>query len=316
MILTVTLNAVLDRVVEIPNFQLGKVNRIEKERARIAGGKGINVSRVVKALGEDTLCTGWLGGTVGEEIKNRLEEEKIPQDFVCVKGKSRVNWTILDGGGQTHLVDRGPEISLQEIRALKEKLVKLIKKATVVVFSGSVPPRGGKGIYFSLLRLAHREKRSIISILDTAGIYLREGIRAHPFMIKPNREELEELKGENLTSRGALLRSARALIRNGISLVIISQGEREVVIAGRKQALILFPPSINPLNTVGTGDALVGGFAVGFKRGLDIVKTSRLGLAAGAVSAEKGREAPFVLSRITELSKQIRVREINLGLAI
>jgi len=318
MILTVTLNTVLDRVVEIPNFKSGKVNRIKRERARIAGGKGVNVSRVVKALGEDTLCTGWLGGIVGEEIRRKLEEEGIPQDFVLIKGESRVNWTILsclpclDKGKQTHLVDVGPKVSTQEVKALKEKLVKLVKKAAVVVFSGSVPPGGGERIYYSLLNLVHREKENIISILDTAGVYLREGIRAHPFMIKPNREELEELKGEKLICHGTLLKEAYNLIRDGISLVVISQGEREVIVVSKKQALILFPPSVNSLNTVGAGDALVGGFAVGFKRGMDIVKASCLGVAAGAVSAEKGRETPFIPSRITELSNQIRVRKVKL----
>ena len=95
MILTVTLNTVLDRVVEIPNFKPGKVNRIKRERARIAGGKGVNVSRVVKSLGEDTLCTGWLGGIVGEEIKRRLEEEGIPQDFVSIKGEGSRSFGFL-----------------------------------------------------------------------------------------------------------------------------------------------------------------------------------------------------------------------------
>ena len=315
MILTVTLNTVLDRVVEIPNFKPGKVNRIKRERARIAGGKGVNVSRVVKSLGEDTLCTGWLGGIVGEEIKRRLEEEGIPQDFVSIKGESRVNWTILsclDERKQTHLVDVGPKVSTQEVKSLKEKLVKLVKKSAVVVFSGSVPPGGGERIYYSLLNLVHREKENIISILDTAGVYLREGIRAQPFMIKPNREELEELKGEKLISQNILLKEAYSLIRGGISLVVISQGKREVIVVSKKRALIFSPPFINPLNTVGAGDALVGGFAVGFKRGMDIVRTSCLGVACGIVSAEKGRETPFIPSRITDLSNQIRVKEVTI----
>ncbi|TKJ45914.1 1-phosphofructokinase, partial [Candidatus Aerophobetes bacterium Ae_b3a] len=153
MILTVTLNPALDRVVNVASFRPGKVNLIEKERIRIAGGKGINVSRVVKTLGERTLATGWLGGSQGRIIKRNLDKENIDTDFVFIKEESRLNLTILDpvSDKKTHLVEEGPLISYPEIKNLKEKLKSLAGRANIVVFSGSIPRGVGEGIYNSLV---------------------------------------------------------------------------------------------------------------------------------------------------------------------
>jgi len=311
MILTVTLNPVLDRVVEISDFRVGKVNRVEKERIRVAGGKGINVSRVAKILGEPTLATGWLGGRNAGFIKERLKKEGIASDFVSIKGESRLNLTILDPviPSQTHLVEKGPRIFPSEIKKLKEKIGGLVRKARVVVFSGSVPPGVSENIYHSLIRLVYREKENIIPILDTRGEPLKQGLQGRPFMLKPNKEEMENLIGKSLESEADLIRQVRALVQKYVQLVVVSRGKDKVMVMKKKSLLMVSPPEINSLNTIGAGDALVGGFAVGLSRGLSLKEMSTLAVACAAASAEEGREKPLSLKRINQLKDKIRWKE-------
>ncbi len=311
MILTVTLNPVLDRVVEIPDFRVGKVNRVEKERIRVAGGKGINVSRVAKILGEPTLATGWLGGRTAGFIKERLKKEGIASDFVSIAGESRLNLTILDPviPSQTHLVEKGPRIFPSEIKKLEEKVGDLVRKARVVVFSGSVPPGVSENIYNSLIRLVYREKEGIISILDTRGEPLKQGLQGRPFMLKPNKEEMESLIGRSLESEADLIRQVRALLNKYVQLVVVSRGKDKVMVMEKESLLMVSPPEINSLNTIGAGDALVGGFAVGLSRGLSLKEMSALAVACAAASAEEGREKPLSLKRINQLKDKIRWKE-------
>lgn len=310
MILTVTLNPALDRVVNVASFQSGKVNLIGKERVRIAGGKGINVSRVVKALGERTLATGWLGGSQGRIIKRNLDKENIDTDFVLIKEESRLNLTILDpvSGKKTHLVEEGPRISCPEVKNLEEKLKNLVEGARVVVFSGSIPRGVGEGIYDSLIKLVLSYNNRIISILDTRGEPLKKGLQAKPFMLKPNKEEMEELVGRRLSRLEELVEVARSLRERHVKLVVVSGGKGEVLVVGEGEVLILAPPSVKSLNPVGAGDALVAGFAVGLLRGMNLEEMSSLGVAAGAASVEKGREGVLSLERIEELAKKVRCR--------
>jgi len=311
MILTVTLNPVLDRVVEIPDFRVGKVNRVEEERIRVAGGKGINVSRVAKILGEPTLASGWLGGRTAGFIKERLKKEGIASDFVSIKGESRLNLTILDPviPSQTHLVEKGPRIFPSEIKKLEEKIGGLVRKARVVVFSGSVPPGVSENIYHSLIRLAYREKKNSIPILDTRGEPLKQGLQGRPFMLKPNKEEMENLIGRSLESEADLIRQVRALLNKYVQLVVVSRGKDKVMVMEKKSLLMVSPPEINSLNSIGAGDALVGGFAVGLSRGLSLKEMSTLAVACAAASAEEGREKPLSLKRINQLTDKIRCRE-------
>ncbi len=312
MILTVTLNPALDRVVNVASFRPGKVNLIGKERIRIAGGKGINVSRVVKTLGERTLATGWLGGSRGRIIKRNLDKENIDTDFVLIKEESRLNLTILDpvSDKKTHLVEEGPLISYPEIKKLEEKLENLAEEAKVVVFSGSIPGAVEESIYDSLIKLVLSHNNRIISILDTRGEPLKRGLQAKPFMLKPNKEEMEELTGKRLSRLETLIQAARSLREKYVKLVVVSEGKGEVLVVGDGKVLILAPPSVKSLNPVGAGDALVAGFAVGLLRGMALEEMASLGVGAGVASVEKGREGILSLRRIEELVKKVRCRRL------
>lgn len=313
MVVTVTLNPVLDRVVEISNFEAGKVNRIQRERARIAGGKGINVSRLLKILNIPTLAVGWLGGGVGEKIKEKLEEEKIPYDFLWIKEESRSNLTIVDpeAKSETHLVEEGPRISLSEVKRLKEKLTQLARGAKIVVFSGSAPPGVKKQIYFDLINLVKNTNPGIISVLDSLGDFLKEGLKASPYLIKPNLDELSQIAGRRLSSLKDIIDEVEEIRKQKVKVVVVSQGAGDVVVASGEGIFALSPPRINPLNTVGAGDALVAGVVAGIYRKEKLINACCLGIAAGSVSAERGREKPLDLERIISFMKRIKIRRIK-----
>jgi len=313
MVLTVTLNPVLDRVVEIRNFRAGEVNRVERERARIAGGKGINVSRILKLFHVPNLAVGWLGGEIGKEVEKRLDEEGIAHDFVWIERESRQNLTIVDPekGKETHLVEKGPDISLQEREKLKKKIRYLAEKSKIVVFSGSVPRGVEKEVYFELIILVKEVNPQILSVLDTSGILLKNGIRAIPGLVKPNIEELAGLSEKGFSSVEDIAEEAGQLRKKGIHMVVVSQGAGEVVAATEDGTFILTPPAVDPLNTVGAGDAMVGGMVAALYQGKKTGEVLTLGVATGTASVESGRERPLKIERIFDLSRRIKIRKLS-----
>lgn len=312
MVLTVTLNPVLDRVVEIEDFEPGGVNKVSRERARIAGGKGINVSRMLKLLDTPTLAIGWLGGITGEEIKGKLEKEEICHDFLWIRGETRSNLTIIDPkkGAQTHIVEPGPRISTGQVEKLKHKILEYLARAEIVVFSGSAPPGAGEAIYFNLIELVKDKNPGIISVLDTRGAYLKEGIKAYPHLVKPNVDELSQITGRKFYSLNEVIHEVQKIQEEGIGVVVVSQGAGEVIVVADK-ILILTPPEVKPVNSVGAGDALVGGIVAGLYQGKDLPNACSLGIAAGAASCEKGRERPLEKKRVDELIREVKVREFS-----
>ena len=312
MVLTVTLNPVLDRVVEIPSFKARGVNIVKRERARIAGGKGINVSRVLKIFDIPTVATGWLGGRVGEEIERKLKQEQIPADFIWISGESRINLTVVDPDRkkETHIVEQGPRVTEKDIRSLKDKLFKLAKKARVCVFSGSVPSGCEDKIYLELINFTKQENPDIITVLDTRGVFFKEGVKSSPYLIKPNVDELCELVEKKSLSLREITQEAIRIKNGGIKLVVVSQGAGEVVVVGDDGNYLLTPPRVSTVNTVGAGDAMVGGLIAGLYKGKNLLESCCLGVATGSASAEKGREKPLERRRITELVNKVKVRRL------
>ena len=205
-------------------------------------------------------------------------------------------------------MEEGPLVSYLEIKNFKEKLRSLAGRAEIVVFSGSVPRGVGDGIYDSLIKLVLGCNDKITCILDTRGEPLKRGLQAKPFMLKPNKEELEELAGKRLSRLDGLVEVVRSLKEEYVKLVVVSAGKGKVLVAGEGEILILTPPSVRNLNPVGAGDALVAGFAVALLRGKGLEEMASLGVAAGAASVEKGREEALSLQRIEELGKKVRCR--------
>src|SRR6202142_772734 len=194
MIITVTLNAAIDKSLAVPSFRLGRRHRTVDQRT-MAGGKGVNVARTLKTPGQPVIATGFAGGPTGTRIVEQLTEESILNDFVRIREESRTNTSVLDPttGQQTEINERGPSVSEREIELFRDKLLYLGRGAAIVVFAGSLPPGVEPDIYASLI--GDLERMEVTTVVDTGGEPLRQGVRAEPDVVSPNVLEAEELVG-------------------------------------------------------------------------------------------------------------------------
>jgi len=309
MITTVTLNAAIDKTIEIDNFTPGQVNRIMKSEIK-AGGKGINVSKVVKRLGGETLCTGFLGGQNGEWINGRLKALEIASDFVWTDKETRTNIKIIDTCTRqiTDINDQGEEIDAIYVEKLSQKIEEAAKTSSIMVFSGSLPQNISNDIYRKFVKIA---KTNVCkTIVDTNGSALIEAIKAAPYMIKPNIHELEDSFGVRITNEEELVYQCKRLLDKGIGLVVISMGADGVILASEAKILRADAIPVTVKNTVGAGDTMVAAFSYGIHCGLDIEETLRLAAAAAALTVSSGSIA-HNREEIQTLAQKVQLRQIK-----
>lgn len=285
MIFTVTLNPSIDYVVETENFKVGCLNRSKKEYA-VAGGKGINVSCVLKELGVETKALGFAAGFTGNEIIRILNQKGIKNNFVVLeKGMTRINVKI-NGKNETEINGRGPEISEREFNWLTEALEEA-KNGDMLVLSGSIPQSDVKDMYEKLAETAN--KKGIRFIADTEGKKLLSTLKYKPFMVKPNLKELEEIFGAKIETDEGIIAYGRKLQYYdgaGAENVLISMGkEGAVLLCGDGRILRKKAPKGNILSTVGSGDSMVAGFAAGMELYGDYEKAFNLACACGSACA-------------------------------
>ena len=284
MIVTVTLNPSLDEWVYLPRLRLGELNRAERA-VRYPGGKGLNVSRVVHELGGKTLAVALAGGPDGRILAELLRQQRIPYRFIDVPGSTRNNYHIHTTRPRalTQINTPGPRVSRRVFTTIERLVGRLSAGAACVVLSGSLPPGLPMSTY---QRLMARDCRPL-TVLDTSGPALRAGLAAAPWLIKPNRQEAEELLGHALGRLADVARAARALTRRGPRLVLISLGAGGAVLASQAHAAVLWaaPPAVPVDSAVGAGDSLVAGFVLGWRRTHSLREALRLGVACGAACA-------------------------------
>lgn len=285
MIFTVTLNPSIDYVVETENFKIGCLNRSKNEYA-VAGGKGINVSCVLKELGVETKALGFVAGFTGNEIIRILNQKGIKNNFVVLeKGMTRINVKI-NGKNETEINGKGPEISEREFNWLRE-ILEEAKKGDMLILSGSVPQSNVKDMYEKLAESAN--KKGIRFIADTEGKKLLSTLKYKPFMVKPNLKELEEIFGAKIETDEGIIAYGRKLQYydgGGAENVLISMGkEGAVLLCGDGRILRKKAPKGNVLSTVGSGDSMVAGFAAGIELYGDYEKAFKLACACGSACA-------------------------------
>lgn len=285
MIFTVTLNPSIDYVVETENFKVGCLNRSKNEYA-VAGGKGINVSCVLKELGVETKALGFAAGFTGNEIIRILNQKGIKNNFVVLeKGMTRINVKI-NGKNETEINGKGPEISEREFNWLRE-ILEEAKKGDMLILSGSVPQSNVKDMYEKLAESAN--KKGIRFIADTEGKKLLSTLKYKPFMVKPNLKELEEIFGAKIETDEGIIAYGRKLQYydgGGAENVLISMGkEGAVLLCGDGRILRKKAPKGNVLSTVGSGDSMVAGFAAGIELYGDYEKAFKLACACGSACA-------------------------------
>ncbi|MEI5925530.1 tagatose-6-phosphate kinase [Bacillus albus] len=277
MILVVTMNPSVDISYPIQDFKLDDVNRVENVR-KTAGGKGLNVARVVKQMGEDVLATGVIGGTIGDYIIQELTKSDIRNHFYKINQESRNCIAILHEGKQTEILESGPSLSAEEGDAFLETYRELLSEVSIVTISGSLPKGLESGFYRQMVEIG-REK-GIPVIVDTSGEPLRQILNHHvkPFAIKPNISELFQLFGmeveESVSSLKQLLNNK---LFHGIEWIVVSMGAAGSFLKHGADYYRVTIPAIKVMNPVGSGDATVAGLAVALKRKQavsDILKTA------------------------------------------
>jgi len=260
MIVTVTLNPAIDKSLAVPRFEVGKTNRGEATRTD-AGGKGINVAKAVKQFETKVRALGFVAGSNGHFILEALAASGIPADFINVPGETRVNLKILDPvyKTETELSQPGFQVLPEHLEAMKQTVREYGSRCDVMVFSGSLPPGTPPETFAELITIARTLGAKCM--LDTAGPALKHGLEAKPFLLKPNRAEVEELLQERLSTRRELAEAARELLAMGAEEAVISLGADGAVAATSHDLLSARPPAVAPRSSVGAGDAMVAALA-------------------------------------------------------
>jgi 1-phosphofructokinase family hexose kinase len=310
MIVTLTLNPSLDEWIELPRLALGRLNRATSFR-RFPGGKGINVSRVVHELRRPTVAVGLAGGFDGALLRNLLDERGIAHRFVSVPGTTRNNYQLQTQTPKaiTQVNAPGPRVPLRALAQIGALLAGLRRRAGAFVLSGSLPPGAPPLTYRRLvLRLA---RLGALTVLDSSGEGFREGVKARPWLIKPNREEAEELLGRRLSRRSEAVEAAAHLARQQAQVVILSMGADGAVLAARDHPRVLLaePPAVKARSTVGAGDSLVAGFVIEWIRSRSYPEALRLGTACGAAAAMTSGTELCHRRDVLRLRPRVRIRE-------
>jgi 1-phosphofructokinase family hexose kinase len=286
VIVTVTLNAAIDRTLTVPNFQRGQRHRASAG-VTLAGGKGINVARALKALGVPVVATGLVGGATGTRIVEELTAEAILNDFVRIEGESRTSTAVVDPTGETYteINEWGPAVSPEELGVLQEKLRYLTQGAELVVFAGSLPRDVDEDFYAESVRELSR--RHVPVVLDTEGEPLRLGVEAEPFLVSPNQTEAEALVGQEFHDDEDFLLALDRIAEMGARNVLITTENGCVALVREERAAQRFravAPRLEPVSTVGSGDALLGAYLAARHVGRTHEESLRAAVATGAAS--------------------------------
>ena len=313
MILTVTLNAAIDRTVAVPNFRLGQRHRAVESRT-VAGGKGVNVARALKLLGRPVIATGLVGGATGTRILERLAEESILHDFMRIDGESRTNLAVIDPttGLQTEINERGPQVEPEEIDRFLEKLLYLAQGATICVLAGSLPPGVDQAVYARLVEELRR--LDVISVLDTDGEEMRAGLRAGPAVVAPNVGEAEEAVGHEFNDADDQAMGLAGLLEMGAGEAIITSASGCVAIVGTGQARRRYEVAIEPLEpiaAVGSGDAFLAGYVAARYEGRSPSECLAHGVACGAQSTQHFGAGSLDPREVGRLLARVEVRELE-----
>ncbi len=285
MIYTITLNPAMDRTLWVEKIRPDDSNRIKKEQ-RYAGGKGIDVSRVLTALGVVNKALGFVGGFAGEELEGRLLNEGIACDFVRISGETRTNIIVNEAstGNQTVFNARGPEIRPYELMQIIHKVEK-VENPEIVVISGSLPPGVNPEIYRKIIEIFRG--RGAMVILDTDGDALRVGINGLPNVIKPNIHELGRLVERQLQKKDEIISAANSVLQQGIGTVLVSMGAEGILLITEKEQYLASPPEVKVENTIGAGDSAVAGFIYGLSDGKTLKEALTYAVAAGTATTLK-----------------------------
>jgi 1-phosphofructokinase/tagatose 6-phosphate kinase len=318
MIITVTLNAALDKTLEVPNFRPGRRHRTV-DQTTMPGGKGVNIARAIKRLGQPVIATGLAGGATGTRIVEGLTDESILNAFVRIREESRTNTAVLDptNGMHTEINERGPSVSAQELDLFREKLLYLAQGASICVFAGSLPRGLEPDVYTTLIREV--KKLGVTTVVDTDGEPLRLAVRAEPDVMSPNELEAEELVGHEFNDVDDRANAVAEIRRLGASEAIMTVADgcyAHVQDGGTAELYRLRVEEQEARSTVGSGDAFLAGYVAARYSGRSPVDCLRYGVACGAESTMHFGAGILDPARVEKLLAEVSAERLRIGAEI
>jgi 1-phosphofructokinase/tagatose 6-phosphate kinase len=317
MIITVTLNAAIDKTLAVPNFRLGRRHRAV-EQTSMAGGKGVNVARALKSLGQPVIATGVAGGPNGTRIIEQLTEEAILNDFVRIREESRMSTAVVDptSGEQTEINERGPLVTEAELELFVDKLLYLAKGAEICVFSGSLPRGVESDVYARLV--TELRKIGVTTVLDSEGDALLLGTRAEPTIVSPNELEAEELVGHEFSDDQDRLTGLHEIAELGSGGAIMTMASGCLALLEDSGERALYRATLDPLepvSAVGSGDAFLAGYVAARYGGSPPEDCLRFGVACGAESTQHFGAGVLDPREVERLVPEVRVETLDASAA-
>jgi len=309
MIATITLNPSLDEHIMVHGLVVEETNRWVR-LLRYAGGKGIDVSRAIHEMGGETIAYGFIGGPNGRVVEIMLDEEGVPASFTPIKEETRTNFIITDTktSQQTRIGAPGPHISISELERFAKKLRQIHPRPEIMAIGGSVPPGIPVNIYHDIIM--ESKGFGVRTILDSAGQWLVEGIKAKPYLIKPNVREAGGLLGREFASEEAIVEAALDLVEMGIEVAVISRGKEGIIVATKKNLIKAVPPAVKVRSAVGAGDCTIAGLALKLAYGEPLIEACRLAVAMGTAAVLTPGTELCRRADVERLLPQIEVQEM------
>jgi 1-phosphofructokinase/tagatose 6-phosphate kinase len=313
VILTVTLNAAIDRTVAVPSFRLGHRHRAVESRT-VAGGKGINVARALNRLGRPVIATGFAGGPTGLRVLEQLREEAVLTDFTRIAGETRINMAVIDptSGEQTEINERGPAVSPEEVEAFVARLGYLADGAKLCVIAGTLPPGAGADLYARLVK--DLGERGVPVVLDAEGEAMLAGLRAGAAIVTPNEREAEELVGQEFADRQDLVHGLSELVRLGAGEAAITRPEGCVAAIGEgseRRFLEVRTEPLDAVSTVGSGDAFLAGYVAARYEDRPAGECLAYGVACGAESTQHFGAGMVDRNQVERLLGEVHVQDLE-----
>lgn len=310
MVITVTLNPAMDKTLTINNFALGVVNRVDEIRHDI-GGKGINVSKVLKNFEVESVCTGFIGGMWQNTFVEEINSRGIKENFTRINENTRTNTKIIDAVNNcyTDINEAGPNISKREIDSFIETYKGLCKKDDIVVLGGGVSPSLPKDIYAQLIKIAKEAGATVI--LDADGELLEAGLKEKPHIIKPNEHEISKIFNMENSSIDEIKNAAQQLVKEGIKKVMVSLGENGSILVTSEGIFYAEGLVVPVKSTVGAGDSMVAAMVYSLINNYSEIETLRFANACGAASVSTEGTEACTLDQVKELLSKVKVTKVE-----
>lgn len=309
MILTVTMNPSIDVSYPLEELNIDTVNRIEKV-SKTAGGKGLNVSRVLSQLNAPLKATGVVGGKFGDYLTEQLDKDGIPHSFSKIDGETRSCIAILHEGKQTEILESGPEVTAEEQEAFVAHFEELMADTDFITISGSLP-KGINHDFYSLL-IDKATEADVKVLLDTSGATLKASLEnTHkPFLIKPNETEIADLLGKEIHSNDELVEALEDKEFDGIEWIVVTLGADGAIVKHQKNYYRVDIPTIKVVNPVGSGDSTIAGLAYALSEGKSPEDVIKSGMVTGMLNTLEEKTGFINVDNFETLFKQIKVEKI------